>query len=289
MSRDYAYQFLRGDIDRVRFHDPPLSPTEQELRLLNGTVSKYLYGLAWHLGGFSIDDLNEQWDWGADWNYNQSTGHAPGEALLQISRIPSALLLAAGVVVMFALGNALGGRSVAYLASLYYALNPALLLNGRRAMMEGSTMFFTLLLVLAGIWVLQRRRVWAGLLLGLAAGLAAASKHSAIFTVTAVFGACALYPLLLWADAWRAKSGDTHRPAFLRIYGLLILAGVIAALVFYALNPAWWGDPLGRLSYVLNMRGDLLAGQTAAFGGYANLPDALGGFFRQVFVNLPQY
>lgn len=289
MSRDYAYQFLRGDIDRVRFHDPPLSPTEQELRLLNGTVSKYLYGLAWHLGGFSIDDLNEQWDWGADWNYNQSTGHAPGEALLQISRIPSALLLAAGVVVMFALGNALGGRSVAYLASLYYALNPALLLNGRRAMMEGSTMFFTLLVVLAAIWVLQRRRVWAGLLLGLAAGLAAASKHSAIFTVTAVFGACALYPLLLWANAWRAKSGDTHRPAFLRIYSLLILAGVIAALVFYALNPAWWGDPLGRLSYVLNMRGDLLAGQTAAFGGYANLPDALGGFFRQVFVNLPQY
>jgi hypothetical protein len=40
---------------------------------------------------------------------------------------------------------------------------------------------------------------------------------------------------------------------------------------------------------VLDLRADLLAGQTAAFGGYANVVDALGGFFRQVFIALPQY
>ncbi len=90
MSRDYAYQFLQGDFDRVRYHDPPVSAQEQQLRLLNGTLNKYLIGLAWHLGGFTLDQINEQWDWGADWNYNQQYGHAPSEALLQISRIPSA-------------------------------------------------------------------------------------------------------------------------------------------------------------------------------------------------------
>ena len=168
------------------------------LRLLNGTVNKYLIGLAWHLGGYSVSDLNEQWDWGADWNYNQSSNHAPSAVLLYVSRLPSALLLAAGAVILFALGRSLGGRSVAYLASLYYALNPALLINGRRAMMEGSLIAFSLLAVLAGVWLLQRRALWMAILLGIAAGLALASKHTAAFTLVAVFGACGVYALVEW-------------------------------------------------------------------------------------------
>ena len=324
MSRDYAYQFLQGDLDRVRYHEPPLSATEQQLRLLNGTLSKDLIGLAWHLDGFTLDQINEQWDWGGDWNYNQQYGHAPSEALLQVSRIPSALLLAAGVVLMFALGRVLGGRPVAYLASLYYALNPALLVEGRRAMMEGSLTFFSLLTVLAGVWLMhqrQARRWWAAILLGAAAGLALASKHTAVFTVVAVFGACALYPLVEWivpltpADrrsasplprkrgegqdssfsppAWEKEAGRmrgfwAHR-SLLRFYTLLGVSALLVLAVFYALNPAWWGDPLGRAGQVLDLRADLLEGQTAVFGGYANPADALGGFFRQVFVALPQY
>ena len=69
----------------------------------------------------------------------------------------------------------------------------------------------------------------------------------------------------------------------------MVLAGVLALIIFYVLNPAWWGDPLTRAGQVLDLRADLLAGQTAAFGGYANLADNFGGFFRQVFVALPQY
>src|SRR5690606_33674223 len=61
MSRDYAYQFLQVDLDRVRYSDAPVSPQEQELRLLNGTANKYLIGFAWHIGGFTVDQLNEQW------------------------------------------------------------------------------------------------------------------------------------------------------------------------------------------------------------------------------------
>ncbi len=271
MSRDYAYQFLQGDLDLVRYHDPPISATEQQLRLLNGTLNKYLIGFAWHLGGFTVDQINQQWDWGADWNYNQSNNHAPSDALLQISRMPSALLLAAGVIVMFALGRMLGGRPAAYLASLYYALNPALLINGRRAMMEGSLTFFSLLTVLAAIWLLQKRRWWTPILLGIAAGLALASKHTAAFTVIAVFGAGALYPIVEWL--WRKlhptpdPSPNSGRGAnsvqgsplsplawvrgYLRFFILFFVAGVIALAVFYALNPAWWGDPVTRAGQVL--------------------------------------
>jgi 4-amino-4-deoxy-L-arabinose transferase-like glycosyltransferase len=279
-------------LSRVRYADPPVSATEQQLRLLNGTLNKYLIGFAWHLGGFSVGQINEQWDWGADWNYNQSSGHAPSAALLDVSRIPSALLLAAGVVVMFALGRALQGRPAAYLASLYYALNPALLLNGRRAMMEGSLTVFSLLAVLAGVWLAQKPRLWTALLLGVASGLALASKHTAVFTVIAVFGACALYPVLQWRTEKRRAAGNNpgaQHVVPLRMYVTLLVSGVLALLVFYALNPAWWGDPVTRARQVLDLRADLLAGQTAAFGGYANFAGALGGFFRQTFVTLPQY
>jgi len=65
----------------------------------------------------SISDVNEQWDWGADWNYNQQNGHAPSPTLLMVARWPSAILLAAGVVVMFAIGRALGGTWTPYVAS----------------------------------------------------------------------------------------------------------------------------------------------------------------------------
>ena len=275
MSRDYAYQFIQGDLSRVTYAEPAISPTEQELRLLNGTINKYLYGLAWHLGGFTLNDLNEQWDWGADWDYNQRSGHIPTLELLQVTRWPSALLLAGGMIVLFALGWQVGQRPTAYLASLYYALNPTLLLNGRRAMMESSLLLFGLLLVLAGIWFLRQPSWRTALLLGLSGGLALASKHTTVFALVAVFGSCLIY--LLWT------------PRRLMPVIQLTLAGLLVLLVFYSLNPAWWGDPISRASTVLELRENLLETQVTVFGGYTGLGDQIGGFARQVFINTPQY
>jgi hypothetical protein len=139
------------------------------------------------------------------------------------------------------------------------------------------------------VWLLQKRRWWTALLLGAAAGLALASKHTAAFTVAGVFAACAAYPII---ERITNRRNDGIRARYIvprRVYALLLVAGVIALGVFYALNPAWWGDPVGRAALVLDLRADLLAGQTAAFGGYASAGDGLDGFFRQAFVNLPQY
>jgi len=281
MSRDYAYQFIERDLSKVYYSDTPAIPPEQFLRLLNGTVSKYLIGLAWHLGGFTFADINEQWDWGADWNYNQTYGHAPTDALLQVSRIPSSMLLAAGAVVIFVIGWQVGGLPTAYFASLYYALNPALLLNGRRAMMEGAFTFFSLLTVLAGIWLLQRPSWRSTLALGLAAGLAIASKHTAVITVVAVFFACAVYIFTRTVRTWRV-------PPVL-IYLRYILAALLTVAVFLLLNPAWWDNPIARAQTVLEMRQILLDGQVTADGGYADFADQAAGFLRNSFVVLPQY
>jgi hypothetical protein len=328
MSRDYAYQLLQRDLSLVTYRDPPVSAQEQDLRLLNGTINKYLIGLSWHLVGFSVDDLNEQWDWGGDWNYNQQNNHAPSEALLLVSRIPSTLLLAAGAVAMFGLGWQLGGRPAAYLAALFYALNPVLLLNGRRAMMEGSFIAFSLLTVLAALWWLKlpspptplpqgegRRggqlRQWvATISLGVAAGLALASKHTALFTVTAVFGACLIWIVYEWvrhhltpspAPFPEFREGE-NMPALGKSPSLnsgrdlgwgrlaqLSVASLLAFAVFYMLNPAWWGDPLARAGQVLERRQELLSEQTAVFGGYDGFGEMLAGFGRQVLIAQPQY
>lgn len=284
MSRDYAYQFIQHDLNQLTYSDNPTSPTEQQLRLINGTVNKYLIGLAWHINGMSLADINEQWDWGADWNYNQQNNHAPTPALLLSSRWPSSLLLAAGVAVMFALGQALGGRWTPYITSLYYALNPALLLNGRRAMMEGSFIFFSLLVLLVAIWLLQHPSLRRAILLGIVSGFALASKHTAVFTVVAVFAAILFY---LMYQSVSSEDDDSVVDYVLLPY--LGFAAIATFGVFFALNPAWWGDPAARAQTVLQLRQDLLAGQTAAFGGYTHFGEQLGGFLRQSLIVYPQY
>lgn len=281
MSRDYAYQFIEHNLSKILYSDTPTNPTEQELRLLNGTINKYLIGLAWHVRGFTPSNINEQWDWGGDWNYNQQNGHAPSDDLLLTARWPSSILMAAGVAVIFLLGQALGGRWAAYVASLYYGLNPTLLINGRRAMMEGSFTFFSLLTLLAACWLLLRPSWRSAVGLGLAAGLALASKHTAVFTVATVFIICGIYIAARTIRTWR--SVPVH--VVLR----LLLAASIALATFYIINPAWWGDPIGRAQTVLELRQNLLDIQVNIFGGYDNFLDKTAGFLRQTLINAPQY
>lgn len=293
MSRDYAYQFIERNLDRVRYHNPPRTPdeaAEQPLRLINGTINKYAIGLAWHVAGFSASDLNEQWDWGADWNYNQANNHAPSAALLVAARWPSAIFLALGVPLIYAVTRAAGGGALAGLiAALLYTLSPALLLNGRRAMMEGSLTFFTLLTVwLCGRWLYPRepsrgaRSISWGAAFGAAGGLALAAKHTAAFAVIPLFVFAVI--VLAWR-AWQARSARAWGVASLSI----VAAGAASATIFLLLNPAWWDDPIRAAGEVLRLRSDLLAGQMAAFGGYTGVGEAFNGYGRQVFVPHPQY
>lgn len=294
MSRDYAYLFINHEPARVTYRDPPVNATEQHMRLITGSLTKYLMGVTWHFAGYTADDINEQWDWGADWHYNQNTGHAPDEKLLLLGRLPSALMFAAGVVVLFAIGMQFKSRFVAYGATLFYALHPALLLNGRRAMFEGGLVLFSLLTVWAGVRLLHRRDTSSMLLLGIISGLAISAKHTALFTVIPVFMAVGVYALA-------ELSGRVAELSLMRRFapqpthtgrGLIIrmaITGLLALSVFYMLHPVWWGDPFTRAGQVYEARKGILDGQVAAFGGYDNRIDQFAGFVRQAFTGSPQY
>lgn len=289
MGRDAYYLLVQGDLGRVRFDPASPEPDQQELRLLNGTLPKYLIGFGMIQMGYTLDNWQKPYDWGADFAYNRANGHLPPDETLAALRYPHTALTIAALWGVYALGWALGGAGVAAVAALAFGLNPAVLLDGRRLMMEAALLAFSVWSVAAAWGVLRglMRPSWPrwGLPLalgfGLLSGLALASKHTAIFTVGA------LWLALMGGLAYRLVRVT-------RAYALRWMLSGLAALVvmvgvFYALNPAWWGDPLARAQTVLALRQDLLRGQTAFFGGYADFGDQTAGFFRQAFAVQPQY
>ncbi|MEQ8672348.1 MAG: phospholipid carrier-dependent glycosyltransferase [Aggregatilineales bacterium] len=295
MSRDFDFIVNQRNLDLVRYQDPPLNETEQQLRFAAAPLTKYAFGLAWTLNGYSLQDINDQWVWGAGWDYNQQTGHMPSDDLLMIARWTSTLFLAGSMVVLFFIGRKLGGAPVAYLATLYYTLNPAILLNGRRAMLEGTTIFFGLLVVLAGLWLLQNRNWASALLLGFAAGCAVAAKHPNIFIVVAVFVVCGGYAVYQSLSEDETADPDEFSPPTIgpsdpyNLITLLFVSGIMSLLLFFALNPVLWDEPADRISDMIQARSDILNTQLDVFGGYSDYGDQFAGFFRQVFIARPQY
>ena len=169
--------------------------TNQGLRLLNGTVSKTIYGWVAHRSGIAADELNEQWHWGRDYDLNRRTGRIPDAQLLNAARLSSAVQLALAVAALFQVVKLTLNRPTAYLASALFALHPNVLINGRRAMMEGSHLLGLMLVLLAGVWLIHERKWWKYVLLGVCGGFAIAAKHPNVIVCGTVFLAVSLSPI----------------------------------------------------------------------------------------------
>lgn len=330
MSSDYYYLVQTRDIDPLLYTSTPVEPSEQELRIINGTVGKMAMALAWDAAGLTIHDINEQWVWEWSLEQNQVLGHMPGDALLHAGRLSSALLAAASVVGVFLVARLAARRRIAaWGASLIYATTPAVLINGRRSMMEGSMLCFTVFTVLAAVLIAREQKrpsprpgVLIGwyALLGVMGGLAIASKHNALMIVVVVFLAVLVLPLikarqltaenaeaaektLRAREKHLAAEGDKASPSAMRWRGvagrgpdgvrlhLLRVGGaaLLVIIVFLALNPAWWSNPLKMPPRVLDARKTLLDSQVAWYGGYDRLDARIGEFLTQAFFATPQY
>jgi hypothetical protein len=275
MSRDY-YDLVQVRHVETLFYresiDSEIGLLDQQLRIVNGTVNKLTIGLAWDLAGYTVTDLNQPWYWGMpdEWEWNRANHGMPSEDLLRYARLPSTLFTALSVSVIFAIAWVIThNHAAARMSALIYATYPAILLNGRRAMMEGSFLFFSSLVILSALMLgrtanTRRRIVWV-VLLGLSSGLAVASKHTAMIPVAVAFLGVGMVPIVQ-----RSKPGEetTNEPPRCEISASafflpLILAGVVGLVVFLALNPAWWSNPLRVASRVLDYRRDLLDQQIA--------------------------
>lgn len=251
-SVDYFTLFIEGDGAALRVHPDDPRSASSDRRLLQGSINPWTIGLAWHLAGHGSADLPPEpgWDWALDYDANLALGLRPAPQLLSISRYPSALFFALSVPLFYAIAWRLGGPLTALTASGLYALHPALLLNGRRALMEGPLLFFGLLTLCCALMILRRGeraglRWW--LALSLAGGLALASKHSALLFLGGALGWLCLAALL-----------QGERQAFLTTVRRCVLSGALALTVFLALSPALWPDPWRMLQRLVQLRGELV-------------------------------
>lgn len=285
MGRDYYYHFVEGDLPKVLYDDTwSISATEQHLRLLNGTISKYVYGWIAYTQGLTVDEINEQWDWGADFTYNLNTGHIPLDTLLESTRFASTIQLVLATVCLFYFAKTITNRPTAYLTTLYFALNPNILINGRRAMMEGSHLLGMMLILIVGIWVIRERKWWQFVLLGIVGGFAVATKHPNVIILGFVFIAC-----FSWMIFQGIRSKVNQRQSFLQMTLGLFVAGVLTIFTFYSLNPAWWGTPIESATQAILLRNELLEIQSNTFNSYGSIVERLNGFYDIVFVGQPQY
>ena len=285
MGRDYYYLFLEGDLSKVLYDSAWSSrQDEQHLRLINGTVSKTIHGWLAASQGIKRDQINGHWNWEEDYAQNSASNRMPDRSLLDAARLASSAQLALAAAAFFALVKMTIGRQEAYVASAMFALHPALLINGRRAMMEGSHLLGMMLVLLVAAWLLQGHRWWKLVLLGVASGFAVAAKHPNAAVVGLVFLACAA----LWLFQTAKTRAQERRTPAQSLAGLLA-AGGLALFTFYLINPAWWQAPLDSAAEVLRLRVDLLEEQVGRYGGYDSSGERIEGFLEYVFFGQSQY
>ncbi|MCI0710187.1 MAG: hypothetical protein L0154_08490 [Chloroflexi bacterium] len=284
LSKDYAL-FRDGDFEEMYYEPPPRRTTEQHLRILNGTLTRLIYGAVWDGMGLEADDVNEQWVWGQDYQFNLTEGHVPSDRLLYAERLASAWMTLLGGVFLMGAARVLarhmwmsrwGVTLSGWLALAVYATHPAILLNGRRAMFEGAHLLGIAALGWLVVWMLARNKhLWQHhALLGVLTGIILTIKFSVTFTVALLFGGLVLLILL-----------DRRFYELLKIG----LATVLALLVFLVLSPLWWSALLEMPSIVVEERRDLLELQASLYGEFDGPGDRLSTLFDEIVVPEPQY
>jgi 4-amino-4-deoxy-L-arabinose transferase-like glycosyltransferase len=290
-SRDYATAFIDHNPASLMVGPPYYIDDDPWLRLLNGSVARYTIGFSWHLAGMNSGMLPPRpgWDWGLDYDRNVETGHRPEYALLQAARFPSTLFLILSAWAMFGIGWQFGGRFPAYLMSGLYTLNPVILLNGRRAIMEGSLLGFGLLTIWLAVLIVRGRDRWYWwVLLTLASGLTLVSKQTGIIFVGGALGWIGMVEIITILAAVLRREGrkSIKRLAFMMVK---LTASLIAAvLIFIALSPALWNDPIARFGDLIVEREKLIAIQVALDpNAPTTLSQRIEGIITQPFLTPP--
>lgn len=254
-SGDYEIATGPGGPWKLTTLPPYVIDSDSYLRILNGTVHRYLVGGFRQLAGISPDRLPPRpgWNWALDFLGNAASGYLPSGELLMLGRLSSSLLLALCAIPAFLLGWVTARRPGAWLFTALFLLNPAVLLNGRRAMQEGSMLLFGLITILVAFAMLnpisagRRPPVFLWIALALSGGLALASKHIAL-----VFVVCA--SVIVLTAAVTARGHGTLQPSLVGLFSSLAGAG----LLFILLSPALWNQPWFRLFDLLSVRAELI-------------------------------
>ena len=265
-SRLTMERIAEGDLEALtRVADanwPDFNLHEAVLALTVAPFHTYVMGGALYAAGLREPDTGRGWTFEVDYAENVQRGHRPAARWLNIARLTSTLLLFFSVFALYGLARTVAGRGVAIGASLLYASSPLILLHGRRAMLEGPFLFFTLLtLLLAAVMVGRPRQGKAisaadWISLSLASGLCVATKHTGVVFVAAAFAWVGL-------SQWISETGRARSRFIAHLAG----AGFLAIAVFGMLSPVLWTHPVERVMDMGRVRVNILDVQVHNHGG----------------------
>jgi 4-amino-4-deoxy-L-arabinose transferase-like glycosyltransferase len=136
------------------------------------------------------------------------------------------------IFLLYLLGKRSLGRGAGLLAAAFYAFTAQAVQLAHFFAMDPASTTFTVLAVLGGVKMVQERTLGAALLTGVGAGLAVASKFSALPVL-----AVPVTVVVLWiAAAHRDPSRETARSQA-RALGALFAAFVVMAVTFFVASP----------------------------------------------------
>lgn len=294
MSKDFDTVVLNQDMQAIYYEPPPRRTTEQHLRVITMNFSKLGMGTAWFMTSFQAEDINEQWVWSPelDISWQHENGHMPSDKLLFVTRLSSVLMTIISVALVLATArqmlstfpplNTLSITTGSWLAVGLYALNPAVLINGRRAMFEGGFLLGIALVGWVSVSIIRRYPYFRQrdyMLLGIVSGLALTTKHSAAFTVTILYISLLVLPLL----------NQPKMPQIMKQTTGIAAAALSALLLMFALTPIWWSAPLEMPNTVIKERREVLDLQVELFGGYDTVSERLSGLWRESIAVPAQY
>lgn len=267
-SHDFLTYVVKGRPSQLIVTPPVQIDSPEHIRLLTGSTSAYLTGLALWLGG--VYDWPPPWYYAYDVQWNLDNGRWPSSRILYLGRIPMAWLALLSIPLAYNIIWLVSKRRwAALVAASLLATHPAWLLSSRRVMQEAALGTLSLAVVWLGMLNAQHstpKRRWG---LGLVAGLCLATKPTAILTVGAIL-------LALWLKL----------PPRWPWLG----AGLLAVGVYLVLTPAIWGAPVQRVLLAAQLRAEVLEGQTQASpAAYRHWSEQAFAIVQQPFMSRLQY
>jgi hypothetical protein len=171
--------------------------------------------------------------------WNRERGNLPPHATLFAARLPSAVFGILGALCLYSVLRSLLPPGWALAGSLLFGLNPLIHWFSRLATTDVIANSFSIAAILFGIRACQRPDRWAPVLLaGVFACAAVSSKLNAGILVP-VLGAAFLI------EAWLRREP--------RLLLRAAASAALAALLFVALNPTLYPDPLGGVLSLLRV------------------------------------
>ena len=206
------------------------------------------------------------------------------------TRLPTAILTALGIVLVYLLLLRLFNTLPALLAAVLLALDPFYLAHSRVIHHDALATTFSLIALVAFLGYVWRRQSVLWLILsGVSAGLAFLSKGSSLFLIP-FMGLILLWAI--WVDIRRQPNAWRHALAGRVGVGLVWFA--VAAAVFIIVWPAMWVEPVATVSGMLekavgfaqeaHTKGNYFLGQPVADPGLLFYPLVL--LFRTTPISL---